>query len=252
MLLFKIGFLNFIVICCFASHSLGQNVVRLTNGEWPPYLSENLEHNGFASQIVTEAFKNVGISVEYGFFVWKRSYDQAKAGRWDGSVVWRHTPERAEHFFFSAPVIEGRDYFFHLKDYSFDWKTMEDLKGIAIGGTASYHYSTPFKIAEESGIIQVDRTSTDEQNFRKLLKGKIDIFPIGLDVGLFLLRNKFPKETRDLIAYHPTPLNSDTLHLMMSKRIKKSEELISFFNKGLQELKDSGRYNQIIEKSRKD
>jgi len=30
--------------------------VRLTNGEWPPYLGEHLPHHGVASRIVAEAF----------------------------------------------------------------------------------------------------------------------------------------------------------------------------------------------------
>ena len=30
--------------------------IRLTNGEWQPYLSKDVPHYGFASHIVTEAF----------------------------------------------------------------------------------------------------------------------------------------------------------------------------------------------------
>ena len=45
-----------------------EQVIRLANGEWPPYTSKDLPNYGLGSQIVSEAFAEVGIKVEYGFF----------------------------------------------------------------------------------------------------------------------------------------------------------------------------------------
>ena len=47
-----------------------QDTIRLTNGEWQPYLSQDVAHHGFASHVVTEAFAQVGVDVEFGFFPW--------------------------------------------------------------------------------------------------------------------------------------------------------------------------------------
>lgn len=41
--------------------------VRLTNGEWPPYLGETLPYHGVASRIVAEAFALQGIEVQWEF-----------------------------------------------------------------------------------------------------------------------------------------------------------------------------------------
>ncbi|MBU2254212.1 MAG: amino acid ABC transporter substrate-binding protein, partial [Gammaproteobacteria bacterium] len=41
--------------------------VRLTNGEWPPYLGEQLPHKGVASRTVAEAFALQGIDVAWEF-----------------------------------------------------------------------------------------------------------------------------------------------------------------------------------------
>ncbi len=38
--------------------------IRISNGEWAPYMSENSAHYGLASHIVSEAFKLEGITVE--------------------------------------------------------------------------------------------------------------------------------------------------------------------------------------------
>ena len=50
-----------------------RDTIRLTNGDWQPFMSKNGPHHGIASHVVTEAFALVGVEVEYGFFPWKRS-----------------------------------------------------------------------------------------------------------------------------------------------------------------------------------
>ena len=93
-----------------------QDRVRLTNGEWAPYLSEHLPHHGAASHIVKEAFAAVGIQTQYGFFPWKRSYKLARQGKWGGTLVWVYTPERAKDFYYTDVVITEVEYLFHLKE----------------------------------------------------------------------------------------------------------------------------------------
>lgn len=61
--------------------------VRLTNGEWPPYLGETLPYHGVASRIVAEAFALQGIEVQWEFHPWARSLKMAKQGVRDGSAV---------------------------------------------------------------------------------------------------------------------------------------------------------------------
>ena len=70
--------------------------IKIANGDWPPYFSPTLEHNGVVSRIVKEAFGNEGVPVEYVFLPWKRGLIEAKTGKWAGSVGWLKTKER-EH-----------------------------------------------------------------------------------------------------------------------------------------------------------
>ncbi len=62
-----------LIVGCGVTAAQTSKVIRLTNGEWQPYLSEDTPHHGFASHIVTEAFALVGVEVEYGFFPWSRA-----------------------------------------------------------------------------------------------------------------------------------------------------------------------------------
>ena len=241
----------FIVLFLLVAPVWAVDTVRITNGEWPPYLSEHLPFNGVASRIVTEAFALEGVKVEYGFFPWKRSLALAETGEWDGSAVWFRSPEREELFYISDPVILSSYVFFHLKNYLFDWRTVDDLREIRIGATLGYNYGEPFEAAEKKGKITVDRCASDELNFEKLLNDRFKIFPVDMEVGYTMLHKQFKPETVILFTNHPRPLRQESLHLLLSKKVGKNKRLIELFNRGLQKLKESGRIERFLEESRK-
>ncbi len=240
-----------VFLLCFVRNGFAEETIILTNGEWPPYMSEHLKHHGVVSRIVSEAFALEGVKVEYAFFPWKRAFALAKTGKFDGSVVWWKTPEREKDFYFSDPVLDVQYVFFHLRSNRFDWKTTADLKGVEIGATQGYNYGESFQNAEKNGEIIVQRVPMDELNFKKLLKRKIDIFPVDVEVGYTMLKNIFPPEEVGLFTHHPTPVRSDPHHLILSKKNEKNRELVVLFNKGLKRLKESERIFQYLAESRR-
>ena len=129
-------------------------VFRLASGEWTPFTSINLKHYGVSNHIVKEAFRLVGVKVEFGFFPWKRSLEYVKNGTWDGTGYWSPNTEWEEILYASDPMGEIKFVFFHRKDNSFDWKSVDDLikNKITIGLTLGYNYENPdFKQAYSKG-----------------------------------------------------------------------------------------------------
>ncbi len=226
--------------------SADEQVIHLTNGEWPPYLSDNLKHGGVISQIVTEAFALEGIQVKYGFFPWARSYVLAQMGKWEGSVVWSRSPEREKDFLYSDPVFETRKVFFHLKDYPFDWSSLDDLKDVIIGATLKYNYGPEFHEIAKSGKIHVEYAVSDEINIKLLLLKRIQVFPIQTEVGYSILHKHFKQEEIQRITHHPKTLMQSPYHLILSKKVGNNKNLLRSFNKGLKQLKDSGKIEQYF------
>jgi polar amino acid transport system substrate-binding protein len=235
-----------LILGCGVASAQTSKTIRLTNGEWQPYLSEDAPHHGFASHIVTEAFALVGVEVEYGFFPWKRSFKLAKEGTWDGSVVWVDSDERREYFLYSDPVVPSKMAFFHLKGSDFDWNSYEDLKGIRIGGTLEYAYGKEFDAAEKAGIIKTNRARSDELGLKKLLKGRIEVFPGEVMVTYAQIRDTFSHESAALFTHHPKSIHEEPQYLLLSKKVAGNEAMRDLFNEGLKRLKESGRYDQII------
>ena len=223
--------------------------IHITTGEFPPWSSEKLKHGGFTSHVISEAFKLEGYAVEFTFFPWSRVYESAKDGNeFQATSYWYPSEERAQEFHYSDALQIDKMVFFYLKDKPLpDWETLDDLKGKRIGATREYTYTKEFWDAKESGRLDIEVANTDELNFKKLLKGRIDTFPTGPLSGQKVLRAKFGLEAADKVAIHGKPLVAPTAHLLFSKRLEKTEELVATFNRGLAKLKESGRIAQFQE-----
>lgn len=241
------------LIICFSIFSLlvhtasADSTVHISTGEFPPWSSESLKHKGFTNHVISEAFKLEGYDVEFTFYPWKRAYDSAKSGdRFQATSYWYPSDERAAEFHYSDPIQEDAVVFFHLKENPIpEWETLEDLNGKVIGATSGYTYTAEFWEAAESGRIEVEKAASDELNFKKLLKGRIDLFPSDPLVGQKLLNELFGPEVADKVTYSPKPLIAPSGHLLVSKELKNAQKLISDFNKGLQKLKESGQYAEF-------
>ncbi|MET1080558.1 MAG: transporter substrate-binding domain-containing protein [Pseudomonas sp.] len=223
-------------VACMAAE-----VVTLTNGEYPPYQSEHAPHYGIASHVVSAAFALEGVTVQYVFLPWKRAYQEAENGRYDGSLVWTIEASRQQTFHFSDPVFDGQSVFFQLKSNPFSWHSFDDLVDSKIGGTLGYTYEF-----EKDPRIKVERARTDVENFRKLLAGRFDLFPSDLQVGYAVLKQNFSAEEIARITHNPKVYNSTTYHLILNRQHPRNQRLIAVFNRGLQKLRDSGKYAEYF------
>jgi polar amino acid transport system substrate-binding protein len=221
--------------------------IEITTGEFAPWTSESLKHGGFSNHVITEAFKQEGYAVNFTFYPWKRVYEAAKAGdRFQASAWWYSSEERARDFYYSDPLLVDSMVFFHLKDNPVpDWKTLDDFKGRRIGATAGYTYTPEFWDAAKSRRLDIQEASTDELNFKKLLKGRIDMFATSDLVGQKLLNEKFEPEQAGKVTFNPQPLMSSPGHLLFSRKSTNGEELVVIFNRGLAKLRESGQYDQF-------
>jgi polar amino acid transport system substrate-binding protein len=228
--------------------SINKNVVRITTGEWSPYDGEDLPHYGCTPWLVSEAFAQEGIGAEFGFFQWSRSYQVAKNGNWDGTVEWADTPEHREFFYLSEENLTDQEWvFFHRADYAFEWENMDDLEGKIVGITNEYVYSDAFQEIMQKGTVNFETASSDEANFRKLLAGRIDVFPMERRVGYAILQKKFTTEERLQITHYPVQFNTFKPHLLLSKAVPENHERMNQFNRGWQKLKESGRITEIMQ-----
>jgi polar amino acid transport system substrate-binding protein len=228
-------------------NATGQPLLRISAGEWPPYLSARLVHQGPIAHLIRDLLGEEGYQVEFSFLPWPRAYAEAAAGKYDASAVWMHKQDREQDFLFSEPLLDEQFVFFHLKSQPFDWQRFEDLDGMTLGGGLEYSYGAGFDAYLDSGRVRLERVSSDRQNFEKLLKERVVLYPQELNVGYAALRSEFSVEDAARITHHPQPLLVNLSYLLLPRRLEQSDTLRQRFNVRLQQFRQSGRYQQYFD-----
>ncbi|GGA99749.1 substrate-binding periplasmic protein [Agarivorans gilvus] len=242
--------LTLLVIVTPLKVSAANQVVTLSNGEWPPFTSQDLAQQGFISEIVRQAFALQGYNVHYQFLPWARAYRYAESGRVDGSVIWTKTPHRLKTMLFSEPVFQHTYVFFYRAADNFNWREMSDLRGFRIGGSEGYSYGYEFDQAVKRGELNIDYVSSDILNLKKLQAKRIDLFPSDIQVGYYLLKQLFPELQAEQFKHHPKPIVEIETHVLFSKvDLTRGKLLQAAFNKGLQELRANGTYQKLVEQA---
>ena len=240
----------FVAVCLLLglpTQASEQPELKISVGDWPPYLASNLKHNGVVAHLISDLLADEGYRVSFQFLPWPRAYSSAAAGRFDATAVWMHKAEREADFLFSAALLDEQFVFFHLKSLPFDWQTFDDLTGMTLGGGLEYSYGPQFDAFLAQNKVKMERVSSDQQNFEKLLKERVVLYPQEMNVGYAALRSHFSPADQAKITHHPKPLLVNRSYLMLPKSLESSPELLARFNKRLQLYRDTGRYQAYFD-----
>ena len=96
----------------------------------------------------------------------------------------------------------------------------------------------------------IDRVPEDETNFKKLMAGRVDVVIADLEVGYDLINTKMG-EAAGQLTHDVKAITEEDLFLLMNRQNASNEQLIETFNKGLENLKTSGKSDQYYEESRR-
>lgn len=213
--------------------------VIIANGDWAPYLGKDLPHGGPVAHLVSEAFATQGWTVTYDYLPWKRGYLMAEKAQLDGSIVWSRNEEREAVMLYSDSVVHLDTVVFYENSRPVTWEEPEDLKGLRLGGVLGYDYAS---IKAEDGY-NVSLIGEPKNNYLKLVADRLDGVMEERLVGLNLAKEA---GVLDQVGYHPTRIKSNPYYFIVGKENPRGEEIIRVFNAGLNELKNSGRYDAIL------
>ncbi len=218
-------------------HAVGNTapLSHLTINTWTePPLSRS-DNSGFVDQVITEAFKRIGIGINIQRLPVERSLTEANSGKADGEFVrikgidklypnMLLVPEEILQFEF---VAFSRKHDIKLTN----WQSLQPYNvGIVIG----------WKILEKN-IINV-KSRTDLRNtellFKHLKRGRIDIAVYSKLLGMEVIQNLGFKD----IHYHTPPLASHPMFLYMHK---KHQALIPKLVEAIATMKQDGTFNKI-------
>ncbi|MDE2430821.1 MAG: transporter substrate-binding domain-containing protein, partial [Burkholderiales bacterium] len=156
--------------------------ITLTEQDYPPLILYGKPESGLLTDIVRESFRLAHVDVHFIEVPNNRAITGVMQGLYDGSYGWAHSAERdAKLLYSSKPVYSLRIVFFQRVGEHHPWTILSDIKNATIGITYGNHYSDEFSALVNTGVLQTDAAPSDVSNFKKLLKARIDLFPIDLD-----------------------------------------------------------------------
>ncbi len=221
--------------------------IPLATGDYPPYVVQEGPEPGVFVEILSAVFHEMHQEFTLVFVPWARAEALAKQGEVFATFPYRVTEERKHVFDFSSAVITDTGRFFGKRggkvDPSFEWKKLSDLRPYVIGGVHGYWYESVFK---NEGLTVVYSYS-DENSFKSLSVGRVDLVPTSELVGWSLIQKLDAGQKAGYFALG-TPLNQSDLCLMVSRNYAGSDQLLQSFNKALARIRAKGVYAAILNK----
>lgn len=198
-------------------------------------------------KIVLESYASSPYQVVFKILPQKRALRAVKNGHCDAIAGALYDESRTKDYQFSTQSITDLELaFFKRKVDTIEWQTLDDLKPYVIGTLDSVAYPTEFKHAEFLQKSPISADSTPTQYFTRLANGRIDLLLLPKLQGSYIIANLLTEPLANLIEPLEPPLSRLSTHLMFSRVSDQVDDKMKAFDKGICELKDSGRLEAIL------
>lgn len=229
-----------LVMSCTALQAAGRTL-DIAATEWPPFYGKDLKNNGFMTEIIREAFKRADYEADVKFLPWKRALEGTKSGKHDGLYTVYHRKEREEWFVFSDPLPANVWGFYRRKGSNISFEKFNDLQPYTIGVVRGYVVPPGFEEAKLKTALAKD----DEENLRKLHKGRLDLVLTDKIVAKHIIDTKIP-DAMSTLEWLDIPVSTEIQYLVFSKKASDYKTILAEFNKGLAAMTADGTLKSIM------
>ncbi|AZZ92887.1 transporter substrate-binding domain-containing protein [Hahella sp. KA22] len=223
-----------------------ERAYRFVTLEFPPleFTGEDGEPTGVAVEVVHRVMAALGLQVSIDVHPWSRSLDRVRKGDADAIFTAYKTPEREQFLDYSNVVLIPQVIALYARkdspiNFNGDLLALQDKQ---FGVVSTISYGAVFD--QMRNQLRVQRVEDIEQNFKKLMLGRIDILISNIYVADWELKKTgFTKHISRL------PLEVERLPSFIA--FSKARDLTALrdrFDKELLRLKESGEFDAIVAK----
>ena len=210
---------------------------------WPPYVYKaEGKPTGFDYEVVAAVFEIMQIDMTIRFYPWKRCIAMVVEKKADAILDAGKTKERLEFLVYpDEPLSDSISVFFHPRSHPFTFNGMDDLTGKTVGTSLGYKYSDAFNSATH---FSKEPVASIEQNFNKLLTGRVDLVIVNKNVGHYKAKEM---KISDQLGYAANPVSGGPLYLAFTRQAGAGERSARFTIE-LRRFKQSAAYTRILER----
>ncbi len=216
-----------------------EDVVRLASLDWQPYTGKDMAANGYAAEIVREAYKRVGYKLEIDFLSWDDAVNKSKSGEYDGLFPEYAAEERGKDYVYSNLFSKSLLVFATLPGSGVNYTDIASLQPYKIGVVSGYVNSPEFDSAKN--LTKVEAAS-DEEGLKNLFAGKVDMIVIDALVANHIMQQSFPGKKIEMLS---NPLYVHDLFIVFSKKAADYQKKLDDFNRGLAMIQADGTVNAL-------
>lgn len=232
------------------SHAV-EKLVRLAAVDYPPYIGQELNQQGYAAELARAAFRKQGYTVDIRFYPAARARSLAASGQVDGLLPTRLDPALNADFLFSAPFPGANIGLLKKRSLAIRYPsdapqhredTLRALSHLRFGALRGTNIAAEF---EKADFLKRDYVSEDLQLLDMLALGRIDLMVVDKYRASDLMILHRPHLIGSMEFLNPPLFRSD-FHLALGKRGSSAEMLKEAFNRGLAQLEQQDGIEEIM------
>jgi len=241
----------FTLSCSFSSLALSAGkTIKVAAYELSPYSVQARAEKGYLYDIVVEAYKNEGYTVDVQFLPPARARASVKDGQLDVLIPSYSTPGDKSDFIVSEPMpgseigllgVKGKHKLNPDKSKLLS-EQLGLLSGKKVGIVLGAQTGTAF---DSDTSIKKEATEKTVLNIDKMLLGRVDFVLVDKYEAADSLVSERPALIGKLEFIQPS-LAKNSFYVSAGRKNAKADTFIKDFNSGLAKLKKSGRYQEIL------
>jgi len=224
----------------FSSSLAAKQTLNLAGDPWPPYISNDYATKGLLFELIESAFQTQGFKVAKHIYPTQRIYQMMLEAKVDGMIANWWSAEREQDRLYSAPYFVNTVYLYKHQDNRHMFRSIEDLVKRSVAVVDGYHYGEEFN--RYAPQIETYQVSSSESGLKLAASGMID-FALAEDI---VAEQHMRNHEISNLKMMELPLRVAEIHLVVSRKHAEGEQIIAAFNRGIEELVASGRYQQIL------
>lgn len=230
------------------------DTITIMADEWCPYNCDpKSDKPGFMIEMAKQVFEPKGIKVVYSTMPWERAIEETRKGTYT-AIVGAAKDDSPDFIFPTEAMGYSSNVFFVKADSTWQFDGIESLTKVALGVIDGYTYepkldeyiaaniSNPARIQSIAGETGID------QNFKKLLKGRIGTYVENIDVAQKYISDNSMWGKFKVAGKADAEDNKQYLYIAFSPVNSKSQDYARMLSEGVQELRKNGRLKEILNK----
>lgn len=216
--------------------------LRLVADAWPPFTDATLVNGGLATDIVSTALARAGYASDFEQVPWARALLGVGEGRYDVLVNAWYTDDRTKFGQFSGEYLLNRVRFLKRKDTPIEYNNLQQLHTYPIAVVRGYAYSTEF---DDDVSLQKVPVHSFSMAVRMVAADRVKLTLEDEYVARYYLARESTK-VRNAVEFLPKPLSENSLHILVSLKNPRHEQIVAGFDREIAAMKVDGSYQRLI------